>query len=185
MSFLSHLFFQQLSISVSHRFQWQFMRFTIERGKYNFLFILITARTSGKSSIKCLLWCNLQFRLHSWPTFVERSTDIGVNLFMAMFVAVAVIVDVAMTCRQHLRPLEIASRCQMRRQTAAATTTQHKEATTRKRSNTFRFPLSVCNFGLLFLCWLCTLHTHTHTNTHTRTQSQQKKATTKTTTTRE
>lgn len=52
-----------------HLFQWQFMRFTIERGKYNFHFILITARTSGKSSIKCLLWCNLQFRLlgqHFW-----------------------------------------------------------------------------------------------------------------------
>lgn len=88
-------------------------------------------------------------------------------------VAVVVIGDIAMTCRQHLRPLEIASRCQMRRQTATTTTTQHKEAATRKRSNTFRFPLSVRNFGLLFLCWLCTLHTHTPA--HTRTHSQQKK----------
>lgn len=97
-------------------------------------------------------------------------------------VVVIVDVDVAMTCRQHLRPLEIASRCQMRRQTATTTTTQHKEAATRKRSNTFRFPLSVCNFGLLFLCWLCTLHSHTHQHTPAHTHSK-KKATKKTTTT--
>lgn len=91
-------------------------------------------------------------------------------------VVVVVIVDVAMTCRQHLRPLEIASRCQMRRQTATTTTTQHS---TKKQRHGNAATLSVFLFPFAILaCYFFAgyaLCTHTHTSTHPHTLTAKKK----------
>lgn len=159
-----------------HLFQWQFMRFTIERGKYNFHFILITARTSGKSSIKCLLWCNLQFRLHSWPTFLERSTDIGVNLFMAILLLLLLLGIlrwlVGSTCGHWKLPQD--AKCAAKQQQQQQHSTKKQRHGNAATLSVFLFPFAIlaCYFFAGYA--LCT-HTHQHTPAHTHSKKSNNK----------